>query len=107
MEKMLVVVFESEPKAYEGSRALAQLDAEGSIAIYAESVIKKNGDGTVTVKQLDGDFPVRTVGGTAIGSLVGLLGGPVGMGVGRPPERSRAASEICTSPEWTRNFWIR
>jgi len=82
MEKMLVVVFDSEPKAYEGSRALAQLDAEGSVAIHAESVIKKNGDGTVTVEQLDGDFPVRTVGGTAIGSLIGLLGGPIGMGVG-------------------------
>ena len=82
MEKMMVVIFDSEPKAYEGSRALAQLDAEGSIAIHAESVIKKNDDGTVTVKKLDGDFPVRTVGGTAIGSLVGLLGGPVGLGVG-------------------------
>ena len=82
MEKMLVVVFDSESKAYEGSRALAQLDAEGSIAIYAESVIKKNGDGTVTVEEVDGDFPVRTVGGTAIGSLIGLLGGPIGMGIG-------------------------
>jgi uncharacterized membrane protein len=82
MEKMLAVVFDSESKAYQGSRALAQLDAEGSIAIHAESVIKKNGDGTVSVKQVDGDFPVRTVGATAIGSLVGLLGGPVGMGVG-------------------------
>jgi uncharacterized membrane protein len=82
MEKMLVIIFDSESKAYQGSRALAQLDAEGSIAIYAESVIKKNDDGTVTVKQVDGDFPVRTVGGTAIGSLIGLLGGPIGMGVG-------------------------
>ena len=82
MEKMLAVVFDNESKAYQGSRALAQLDAEGSIAIHAESVIKKNDDGTVTVKHVDGDFPVRTVGGTAIGSLVGLLGGPIGVGVG-------------------------
>jgi uncharacterized membrane protein len=79
---MLAVVFDSESKAYQGSRALAQLDADGSIAIHAESVIKKNDDGTVTVKQFDGDFPVGMVGGTAIGSLVGLLGGPVGLGVG-------------------------
>jgi len=82
MERMLVVVFNDESKAYEASRALNQLDAEGSITIHAESVITKNADGTVTVKQADGDFPIRTIGGTAIGSLVGLLGGPVGIGVG-------------------------
>jgi uncharacterized membrane protein len=82
MEKMLVAVFDNEPRTYEGSRALNQLDAEGSITIHAESVIKKNADGSVSVMQADGDFPVRTVGGTAIGSLIGLLGGPVGLGIG-------------------------
>src|SRR5208283_3466033 len=61
---------------------LNQLDAEGSITIHAKSVIGKNADGTVTVKQSDDDFPIRTLGGTAIGSLIGLLGGPVGVGVG-------------------------
>jgi uncharacterized membrane protein len=45
-------------------------------------VIHKNADGTVTVKQAEGDFPIRTLGGTAIGSLIGLLGGPVGLGIG-------------------------
>jgi uncharacterized membrane protein len=82
MEKMLVVVFDDESKAYEGSHALKQLDAEGSITIYAEAVIKKNPDGTVTVKQSEGDFPIRTIGGTAIGSLIGLLEGPIGLGIG-------------------------
>lgn len=82
MEKMLVVVFDNESKAYEGSRALNQLDSEGNITIHAEAVIGKNNDGTITVKQGDGDFPVRTVSGTAIGSLIGLLGGPAGLAVG-------------------------
>ena len=82
MERMMVVVFSDESKAYEGSRALSQLDGEGSITIHAESVIQKNADGTVTVKQAEGDFPIRTIGGTAIGSLIGLLGGPVGLGIG-------------------------
>jgi uncharacterized membrane protein len=82
MEKMLVVVFDDEPSTYEGSRALNQLDAEGSIAIHAESVIKKDANGKVSVMQAEGDFPVRTVGGTAIGSLIGLLGGPIGLGIG-------------------------
>ena len=82
MEKMLVVFFDEESKAYEGSRALKQLDAEGSMTIYAEAVIKKNADGTVAVKEAGNGFPIRTVGGTAIGSLIGLLGGPVGLGIG-------------------------
>src|SRR5437868_5430123 len=82
MERMLVVVLDDEAKAYEASLALDQLDAEGSITIHAECVITKKNDGTVTVKQADGDFPIRTIGGTAIGSLVGLLGGPAGVAVG-------------------------
>lgn len=82
MEKMIVAVFDNEPKTYEGLRALNQLDAEGSISVHAESVIKKDANGKVSVMKAEGDFPVRTVGGTAIGSLIGLLGGPVGLGVG-------------------------
>ena len=82
MERMLVVVFENELKAYDGSKALRALDSEGSIFIHSEAVIKKNDDGTVTIKQEGGDFPIRTVGGTAVGAFIGLLGGPIGVVVG-------------------------
>jgi uncharacterized membrane protein len=82
MERMLVVVFDDETKAYQGSRALKELDQEGSISIHAQSVIQKKSDGTVSIKQADDDFPIHAVAGTAIGGLVGLLGGPVGFGVG-------------------------
>jgi len=82
MEKMLVIVFDDETKAYEGSRALAELDQEGSIAIYAESVIQKRKDGSVDLKETEAEFPVGVIGGTAIGSLIGLLGGPIGLGLG-------------------------
>jgi hypothetical protein len=44
MERILAVVFDNETKTYEGSRALTQLDREGSISIHAESVIQKNAD---------------------------------------------------------------
>jgi len=82
MDRMLVVVFENELKAYDGSRALKALDSEGSISVHAEAVIKKNTDGTITIKQQGDEFPIRTVGGTTIGALIGLLGGPVGLAVG-------------------------
>jgi len=82
LEKMLVVVFDDETKAYEGSSALKELDSEGSISIHAETVVKRNPDGSLTTKEVSGDFPIRTAGGTAIGALIGLLGGPIGLGIG-------------------------
>ena len=45
-------------------------------------MIRKNADGAATLKQAAGDFPIRTIAGTALGGLVGLLGGPVGVGMG-------------------------
>ncbi len=82
MERMLVVVFDNEKKAYDGSRALKELDSEGSISVYAEAVIEKNDDGKVVIKQIGEDFPISTFSGTAIGSLIGALGGPIGLAVG-------------------------
>jgi uncharacterized membrane protein len=82
MDRMLVVVLDNEKKAYDGSRALKELDSEGSISIYAEAVIEKNDDGTVVIKQISQEFPISTVSGTAIGTLIGALGGPIGLVVG-------------------------
>jgi uncharacterized membrane protein len=82
MDRMLVVVFDNESKAYEGSRSLQQLDGDGSIAVYAARVVAKNPDGTASVKEGADSGPLGTLTGTAVGSLVGLLGGPVGMAVG-------------------------
>jgi len=82
MDRMLVVVFDNESKAYQGEQALNQLNGEGSIAIYAETVLTKNGDGTTTMKQESDQGPLGTLGGTAFGSLIGLLGGPAGFVAG-------------------------
>lgn len=82
MERMLVVIFENETKAYEGTSALRQLEREGSISVYAGAVVQKNADGTTTAKQVDDLDPVGTVLGTSVGALIGLLGGPIGVAVG-------------------------
>ena len=82
MDRMLVVVFDSENKAYEGKKALSQLENEGSIAVYSYAVIGKNPDGTATLKQGDDPGPLGTLVGTSVGSLIGLLGGPVGLAIG-------------------------
>ena len=82
MDRMLVVVFSNEAKAYEGKKALLQLDNEGSISVYAYAVVAKNADGTATVKQGDDAGPLGTLVGTSLGSLIGLLGGPAGVAIG-------------------------
>lgn len=82
MDRMLVVVFDNETKVYERKKALMQLDGEGSISVYADAVLAKQADGTVTIKQKDTYGPIGTLIGIAFGSLIGLLGGPVGFGIG-------------------------
>src|SRR5262252_2965364 len=82
MDRMLVVVFNNENQAYEGKKALQQLDDEGSISVYAYAVLAKNADGTATIKQGDDVGPIGTLLGTSFGRLIGVLGGPVGMAVG-------------------------
>ncbi|MGA7560936.1 MAG: DUF1269 domain-containing protein [Terriglobales bacterium] len=82
MDRMLVVIFDNETKAYEGEKALLQLDAEGSITVYAHAVVAKQADGAITVKQKQSLGPIGTLVGTALGSLIGLLGGPAGLAIG-------------------------
>jgi len=82
MDRMLMVVFDNENKAYEGKRALLQLDGEGSITAYGYAVVAKNSDGTAAVKQGDDVGPLGALTGTALGSLIGLLGGPAGVAIG-------------------------
>jgi hypothetical protein len=82
MERMLVVVFDSGAKAYEASRTLLAMDQDGVIAVHASRVIAKNPDGSLTVIGTRDELPQATMGATAVGSLIGLLGGPVGLALG-------------------------
>jgi len=82
MDRMLVVVFDNESKAYEGKKALMQLDIDGSISVYAHAVVVKNADGTTTVRESNDRGPLGTLVGTTLGSLIGLLGGPAGFAIG-------------------------
>ena len=82
MDRMLVVIFDSENKAYKGKKALSQLEDEGSVVVHSYAVIGKNPDGTTAVKQSDDQGPLGTLVGTSLGSLIGLLGGPVGLAIG-------------------------
>lgn len=82
MNKMIVVVFESEKSAYEGLSRMKELHKEGSISLYSTAVLAKDDKGEVQIKQAAEKGPVGTAIGFATGSLVGLLAGPVGLLVG-------------------------
>jgi uncharacterized membrane protein len=76
---MLVAVFDSESQAYQGSRILRELDADGSIETVAVAVLAKDGQGKVVVKEETGSGAAGTATGLLAGTLVGLLAGPVGV----------------------------
>jgi uncharacterized membrane protein len=82
MDKILVVAFDSESKAHEGSRALQALQDEGAISLYSKAVIARNAGGLVEVKEAGDEGPVGTAVGLLTGSLIGLLGGPAGIVIG-------------------------
>ena len=82
IDRMLVVIFDDESKAYQGKKALLALENEGSVSVYASAVIAKNADGTIAVRQIDDAPPLGTIFGTPLGSVIGLLGGPAGFAVG-------------------------
>lgn len=82
MNKVMVIVFNNEKQAYEGARAIRELDREGAIAVYANVVIAKDAKGTVSVLRAPDDEPVGTASGMLVGGLVGLLGGPAGVAIG-------------------------
>lgn len=82
MDKILVVVFDSENKAYEGSKVLQELQNEGNINLYAKAVIARDTNGKVEVKQEGNMGPIGTAVGLLTGSLIGLIGGPVGLAIG-------------------------
>jgi uncharacterized membrane protein len=82
MDNIVVVVFENESKAYQGSQALREMEIEGSIHLYAKAVLSSDADGKVQVKQSSDLGAAATAGGLVIGALIGLLGGPVGAAIG-------------------------
>ncbi len=82
MDKMMVVVFNSQKDAYEGARALKELHAMGDVVVYAMAVIAKDSQGKVVIKESSDEWPIGTTLGLATGALIGLLGGPVGVAIG-------------------------
>ena len=82
MDKMIVIVFDGEPAAYAGSRALKELHWEGSITLYSGSVIVKESNGRIQLKQVVNLGQAGSILGTATCALVGALADEAHTGMG-------------------------
>jgi len=82
MNKVLVAVFESEDRARRGSRALDELVEADAIRVNASAIVVKGPGGAITVSDLTHPAPESTMGATAVGILIGMLAGGVGLAIG-------------------------
>jgi uncharacterized membrane protein len=79
-DKVVVVAFSDDSKAFEALATLKQLDGQGQIDLVAAAVVTRDPDGPVQVKDdTGGDSLVGTASGGLIGLLIGILGGPLGI----------------------------
>jgi uncharacterized membrane protein len=86
-DNVMVVSFGEDPEndsnAYQALTDLEQLDSQGQIKIAGAAVVTRDLDGRIDVKSEVGNDPyVGTASGGAIGLLVGIIGGPLGMLLG-------------------------
>jgi uncharacterized membrane protein len=81
MDRVIVAVFDDEKRAYEGTRALHDLHADGAITLYAETVLVKDASGKASLRAPEGEAAATFVGMLA-GGLLGAIGGPAGVAIG-------------------------
>ena len=80
---VIAVTFEDDVNAYAALTKLTELASQGQLEVQEAAVVKREADGSVTVKDRVGsDELMGTAGGGLIGLLVGVIGGPLGMLLG-------------------------
>lgn len=82
MNKFVVIVFPGETQAYQGTRVLMELHAEGSLTLYGMAVVAKDAKGVISTKEAADAGPLGTAVGALVGGLIGVIGGPAGAAAG-------------------------
>jgi uncharacterized membrane protein len=86
MNRVLAVVFDDLSQALDGREALKNLDRDESITLYEYAIVIRKIDGTIGVsEEHKHPFPHRTLAGTSIKSLIGLLNRPGGVPADNDP----------------------
>jgi len=71
MSKFVVAIFPDETKINRGTSVLKELHANGSVKLYASSVVTKDSGGKLSAQEITNEG----LGGTAVGALIGGLAG--------------------------------
>jgi len=82
MHNYIAVVFDNRKKAYEGLRALWQLDGEEEVTLHGATVVHRNDWGEYQVDSKETHPALATAVGVGLGALLGALAGPAGAAVG-------------------------
>ena len=82
-DNVVVVRFTEPSKAYQALSVLKRIDNDGRIGLDAAAVVERTAAGELRIPEsADNVGPVGVAGGSLIGMLVGVLGGPVGVLLG-------------------------
>ena len=82
-ENVVVVRFTEPSKAYQALSVLKECDDQGRIDLESAAVVERTPQGELRIPEsADNVGPAGTAGGSLIGMLIGVLGGPVGVLLG-------------------------
>lgn len=83
MENILIYIVDATAKSIAVNHTLADLDRNSDIRIYESITIRKADQGGFDVlKDATEEGGWKTIGGGAIGALIGIVGGPIGVMLG-------------------------
>ena len=78
---IVLLSFGEDSKAYQALSELKQANAQNKIVLKTAAVVERNADGSLQIHDGYGDGAAgnAVLTGTAIGALLGVLGGPLGV----------------------------
>lgn len=82
MTKVMVASFKDEKKAMDAFKKLNELESLGDISLYDKIMVRKKKNGEFETIIDDSGEGWRALGGMAVGGLLGVLGGPIGLVIG-------------------------
>jgi len=80
--RAVVAIFDTQCRAYDAARAIQEL-GEDTVRVRQAAIVVKDDQGAVSVPETTKlGVPWGGLGGPVVGSMIGLLAGPVGVAAG-------------------------